>query len=209
MELGVTELLIAVIGLISVSAFNRPAMLNQFKHWPYMEARNKEWYRIFTAGFLHAGWLHLLINVFVLWMFGSYVEHVFMMLFGRVMGSINYLLLFILTVGAANIPSFQRYREVPYFSAIGASGAVSGIVFVFILFNPWQMLYLYGIIPIPGIIGGLLYLYYSSWASKNSHDNIDHSAHFYGALFGVLFTVALKPSIFLEFLDRLVSDFPF
>jgi len=208
MELGITELLLAIIGLVSYSAFSRPLLIQQFKHWPYAEARNKEWYRLITAGFLHAGWLHLLINGFVLWMFGSYVEHVFIMLFGRVMGSVNFLLLFLLTVVAANIPSYQRYKDFPAFSAIGASGAVSGIVFVFILFNPWQMLYLYGILPIPGIVAGILYLYYSSWASRNSMDNIDHSAHFYGAIFGVLFTVAIKPSLFMEFLDRLVADFP-
>ena len=209
MELGVTELIVAVIGLISFSAFNRPDVINEFKHWPYIENRQKQWYRFLTAGFFHAGWLHLLINVFVLWMFGSFVEDRFIAMFGSTMGSINYLLLFLSTIVAANIPSYYRYKDIPGFSAIGASGAVSGIVFVFILFLPWQMLYLYGIIPIPGIVAGILYLYYSSWASKNSRDNIDHSAHFYGAIFGVLFTIALKPSLLWEFLQRLVYDFPF
>lgn len=208
MELGITELLVAIIAVISYTAFNRPMLIAAYKHWPYAEARQRQWYRMLSAGFLHSGWLHLLINIFVLWMFGSYVEHQFINLFGTTMGPVNYLLLFLLTVVAANIPSYYAYKDIVGFSAIGASGAVSGIVFVFILFNPWQMLYLYGILPIPGIIAGLLYLYYSSWASKHGRDNIDHSAHFYGAIFGVLFTIVIQPRIFWEFLQRLVSDFP-
>ncbi len=209
MELGITEMLIAAIGIISYYAFNQPSLIARFKHWPYMEKRNREYYRMLTAGFLHAGWLHLLINVFVFWMFGSYVEHKFIALFGTLQGSVNFILLFVLTVIMANVPSYFRHNGHPGFAAIGASGAVSGIVFVFILFLPWQMLYLYGIIPIPGIIAGILYLMYSSWAGKNSRDNVDHSAHFYGAVFGVVFTIILRPRLALDFLSSLVNDFPF
>lgn len=205
----INQIIIIVTGIISFLSFSKPEWVRDFKHWPYMEHRENQWYRLLTGGFLHAGWLHLLINVFVLYMFGDYVETKFTFLFGSTFGPINYLLLYILTIIAANLPSYFRHKGDPYFSAIGASGAVSGIVFVFILFLPWQMLYLYGLLPIPGIVAGVLYLYYSSWAGKNRTDNIDHSAHFYGAIFGILFTIAIQPSVFLEFIDKLVSDFPF
>ena len=152
--------------------------------------------------------MHLLINMFVLWNFGEIVERYFQAFFGEVMGLVLYVLVYIAIIVLASVSTFIKKKNNENYMAVGASGGVSGIVFIFILFYPWEPLYLYGIIPIPGIIAGVLYLAYSSYAGKNVKDRIDHDAHFYGALVGVLLMILLKPSVFTEFLHKLVADFP-
>lgn len=150
----------------------------------------------------------MLINMFVLWSFGEIVEYHFKQFFGTTMGSVYYVLVYLATIVCASVPTYFSKRHDSQYMAVGASGGVSGIVFIFILFYPWEMLYLYAIIPIPGIIAGVLYLWYSSYASKNVRDRIDHEAHFYGALFGVVFMLLLKPSLASNFIRSLVEDFP-
>ncbi len=133
----------------------------------------------------------------------------YMSIFGETMGRLNFLLLYLLTIIFADIPTFLKHRNNPHYASVGASGAISGIVFVYILFFPWEMIYLYGVIGIPSIIAGVAYLAYSSWASKKGGDNIDHEAHFYGAVFGFLFTIVLKPSLFGDFIKNLTTNMPF
>lgn len=208
MNISITLIIVVVTVLISIQAFNRPGMIDQLKHWPYREKRNNEWYRLITSGFVHGSWLHLGINMFVFYEFGQFIEIAFLDFFGETMGRINYVLLYLLTIAAGDMPSYFAYKDQPGYGSIGASGAVSGILFIFILLNPWQTLLLYFIIPAPAILVGVGYLWYSSWASRHSDDNIDHMAHFYGALFGVLFTIALKPDLAVRFVRKL-SELPF
>ena len=96
-----------------------------------------------------------------------------------------------------------------YFASIGASGAVAGILFMYIMLNPWAMLGLFAIIPVPAILFGGLYLWYSSWASKNSHDLVDHDAHFFGAVTGMIILVAIQPSVFGIFIQEVIQGLPF
>lgn len=203
--MSLTVILLIVCVIVSYLCFNNQALFEKLKHWPYFEVRNKEYHRMLTSGFVHGSWLHLIINMFIFWQFGEAVEMYYQFLFGELAGRILYFFLFIATIIFADVPTLLKHKDNIHYSAVGASGAVSGIIFVSILFDPWQLLYLYGILPIPGIVAGVLYLIYSSWASKNSQDNIDHDAHFYGALFGMLFTILLKPSLFLHFIQALVS----
>ncbi len=204
-----TVLIVVITGLVSYLAFNNRDLFVKLQHRPYVEARNKEYYRFISSGLVHGGWLHLLINLFVLYEFGRVVEFQFLSMFGETMGRINFLLLYTLTIIFADIPTFLKHRNNPGFASVGASGGVSGIIFVYILFYPWEMLYLYGILPIPGIVAAIAYVWYSSYASKHSRDHIDHDAHLYGALFGMLFAIVLKPSLFSQFLERLVNNVPF
>lgn len=207
-NMNITDILSIIIIVISIYAFNKPQIIERFKHYPYREKRHKEYYRMVTSGFLHGSWLHLLINVFVLWEFGKIVEWNYKSYFGESLGSIYYLLLFFLTIIVADLPTYIKHKDRSGFASIGASGAVSGIVFVFILIEPWQMLYLYGIIPIPAVVGGMAYLGYSQWASKNSKAPIDHDAHIYGALFGMVFTIVLAPHLLSEFWSKFISILP-
>lgn len=206
-HISITIIIVFITFLISYRAFNKPELINKYRHYPYRELKG-ETYRLLTGGFYHGSWLHLLINLFVLWQFGEIVESYYKHWFGDLMGGFLFILMYLSCIMVANFFTFTKHRNNPHFSSIGASGAVSGVVFIYILIGPWQMLYLYALIPIPGILAGLLFLWYSNWASKRGGDLIDHDAHYYGALYGILFTLLLKPSLLLDFFRNL-ADVPF
>ncbi len=207
--MSLTLIIIILTCAISYKTFQDRGSFLKLMHYPFQEKRGKEFYRLITSGFLHGGWEHLGINMFVLYMFGDIIEKEFLFVFGDVMGRINYLLLYLLSIIFANIPTFLMNKDNQGFSSVGASGAVSALVFVFILFHPWQMLYLYFVIGCPAIIAGVLYLLYSSYAAKRGTGNTDHVAHFAGAVFGFIFAIILKPSLFSDFMDALVNNAPF
>ena len=205
----VTLLIIIVTCIISLMCFENRALFDQLKHHPVSEANNNEWYRMVTSGFLHADYIHLGINMYVLYGFGTFVEREFLGQYGEVFGRTIYLLLYIVMIVIADIPSFVKHKNNYGYSAIGASGAVSGVLFIFILLRPWAQLELYFFIPIPAIIFGVLYLLYSSWASKNARDNIGHDAHFFGAVAGMVLASFLLPYILGDFIGQFVNGFPF
>ena len=207
--MSVTLALVIITGLISYQAFTNPAMKAKLLHRPVEEHRDKEYYRLLTHGFIHADWTHLLINMYVLYMFGEMVERYFTHSMGGMKGRMAYLFMYLATIVAASLYTHFKHKNNPYYAALGASGATSGIMFAFALFDPWAILLLFFILPCPAIVAAVLYLVYSSWASKNSRDNIGHDAHFWGAVFGFLFTIALNPPFFSQFVDRLVNDMPF
>ena len=152
--------------------------------------------------------MHLFVNMFVLYEFGRPVESYLTYYFGTSGGSILYLMTYLLIIVMGDIPTYYKNRNNPYFASVGASGGVSGILFIFILLYPWSMLGLFAIIPVPAIVFGVLYLWYSTWASKNQNGNIDHEAHFYGAVAGMLIAVITRPEILPEFIDNLITNFP-
>ncbi|MEN0046219.1 MAG: rhomboid family intramembrane serine protease [Bacteroidota bacterium] len=207
--MSITLAIIAITCLISYPALSNRGMLEQLKHSPYMESTQKEYYRFITSGFVHGSLPHLILNMYVLYIFGETVENYFVQVFGDSMGRINYLLLYLLAIIIGDLPTYVKHQNNPNFASVGASGAVSAILFVFILFNPWSMLLLFFVIPCPAILAAILYVGYSTWASKNQNDMIDHDAHLYGAIFGFVFAIALKPDLFNYFLQRLVEDAPF
>jgi membrane associated rhomboid family serine protease len=143
--------------------------------------------------------------MFVLYSFGLAVERYYSFIFGNA-STIIFLLLYISSVGAANVFSYYKHQNNSSFISVGASGAVSAIVFVSILFDPYRPLYLYGLIGIPGILLGIGYLIYSYYMSNKGTDNIDHNAHLYGAIYGMLFTIVFKPSLFLAFVFKLLGN---
>jgi membrane associated rhomboid family serine protease len=208
LNISITLLIIIFTALISYQGFTKYEVINRLKHFPVRELDGKEYYRLLTSGFVHADWTHLLVNMFVLYSFGEYIESFIIHEFGNTPGRIIYLVLYLLNIILANIPTTIRHGHNSSFSSIGASGAVSGIIFIFILLQPWSILYLFFIIPVPAIIAGVGYLIYSSWAANQGHGRLDHSAHFAGAISGMLMIVLLKPEIITSFLYRLVHDFP-
>jgi len=205
MTVSITLIICVLTFLISYQAFNDRKLFENLKHFPYVESRRKEFYRMVTSGFVHGSWMHLLINLFVLYQFGGIVETIYGQIFGKSMGGMMFTLMYITTLIVADIPSYLKHKNNPHYGAIGASGAVSGIVFIYVLFAPWELLYLYAIIPIPSIIAAIAYVVYSSWASKNRNDNIGHDAHLYGALFGIVFTILIYPESLSIFLERLMA----
>jgi membrane associated rhomboid family serine protease len=206
--MSITVILAILTTIISAQAFKKPFYSQILGHHPYSEKHKNEWYRLFTCGFVHGSWTHLFVNMFVLWMFGERIEYYFTQIWGPLMGRVYFVLIYILTIAGANIPSLLKHKDNVGYYSIGASGAVSGIVFIFILFHPWEKLYLYFVLPIHGIVAGILYLIYSNWASKKSNDHIDHSAHFAGAIIGVGLLLLLKPSLVNLFMSRFLDGLP-
>ena len=156
--------------------------------------------------FSTADYVHLAINMLVLYSFGRYVEQKLGQLEDQGIifsGPFFFILLYVGSIALASLSTVTRYRNNEGYSAVGASGAVSAVVFTYIFFAPLQKIYFYMVLPIPGILFGILYLVYSSYMGKRGKDNVNHSAHFWGAVVGFLFPILLEPSLFLGFLEHL------
>ena len=186
--LSITLLIVLFTTLVSISAFGKPTVIDQFIFDPVTINRRQQWYRFFTCGLIHADWEHLLFNMLSLFLFGQMVESAFQsdILFGE-QGKLFYALLYLSALFLSLVPTFWKERENRYYRSLGASGAVSAIVFVGILLNPTAKIGLSLIPPIiPGYIFGPLYLLLSAWLGKRGGDQINHSAHISGAIAGVV-----------------------
>jgi membrane associated rhomboid family serine protease len=190
MSAPLTLAFIVITGITSYQAFNNQDLYLKLIFNPYTIQKRKEWYRFWSYGLLHANWLHLGLNLFVLFGFGISVELAYKEVFGP-LGSIYYLLLYGLGLAASSLFDYFKHKDNYNYNAVGASGAVSAVLFAAILFNPTQILLIYGIIPIPAVIGGALYLGYSYYMARKGNDNIGHDAHFWGAVWGFTFTAIL------------------
>ncbi len=197
-----TLLIIIITALFSIAAFNKTELMHRYNFNPYQVVHRKQWYRIFSHAFLHANWEHLIINMVVLFSFGNALSRYFNWYFGK-----NVLFLYLgIYVGGIIISSlFTLFKEKNNFNynAVGASGAVSAVVFACIFFDPMNKIYFMGFVPIPGILFGVLYLAYSYYMGKKSNDNIGHDAHFWGAVYGFIFPILLKPQLLSNFFDKL------
>ncbi len=199
--MSVNYIILIVIGLFSFSAFSYSELFYKFQLNPWSVVNRKQYYRVFTHGFLHADWTHLLINLFVLYSFGSTVIFYFNHYLGGY-AEIRFLIFFLTALPVSSLYSTIKHRNNPNYNAIGASGAVSAVVFAYIFFNPKALIMLFAIIPIPGIVFGLLYLGYSVYMSKKQIDNIGHDAHFWGAVYGILFPIISNPSLLNMFIKK-------
>ncbi|HMT30159.1 MAG TPA: rhomboid family intramembrane serine protease [Bacteroidia bacterium] len=199
-----TNAIVAITVLLSILAFYNGEVMNRLIFNPYMITERRQWYRFISSGFIHADWIHLAVNMLVLWSFGNVVEDYFVSIFEE-KGLFYYFLLYIGGLAISITPSYKRNMHNAGYNALGASGAVAAVLFAAILFRPMDKIYLYGIIGLPGILVGISYLLYSYYMDKKGGDNVNHDAHLWGAIFGVVFTISLKPSIFLHFLDQLTS----
>ncbi len=193
-----TIILIVITSLVSLSAFNDGRVFQSLLFEPFVIRARGEWYRFITHAFIHANWPHLLVNMFVLYMFGRNVE----MLYGMITGGspvVPFLILYGGGILFSSLPSFKRYMLDPSYRAVGASGAVSAVLFAQILMLPTTSVYFFLIpFPIPAFVFGILYLFYSWYMDRKGGDNVAHDAHFYGALFGILYTAALDPQLLFD-----------
>ncbi|MDR1022049.1 MAG: rhomboid family intramembrane serine protease [Prevotellaceae bacterium] len=204
-----TIILVAVTVLVSITALKQRPIFDKLLLSPYRMVYHKEWYRIVTHGFIHADYVHLAVNMIVLYSFGGAVEMWLDELHAEGMTSLPMLHYFALYFGGmvvATISTIAKHKDVYDYSAVGASGAVSAVLFTFIFFQPWSMLYLMGVIPVPGIVFGPLYLWYSSYMGRRSADNVNHDAHFYGAIFGFLYPIAIDPQLLVNFIRQLLMN---
>lgn len=200
-----TIIIIVITALISVSAFSNRNIYRRLVFNAYDIKHFNNHYRFISYGFLHADWMHLIVNMLVLYMFGSGVESFFSMLWpGK--GWFYFILLYMGGIAMSTIPSFGKHKDDYSYNAVGASGAVSAVLFSFILFQPLNKVYFFLIpVGIPAVIFGVLYLAYSWYMSKKNIDNIGHDVHFWGAVYGMVFTLAIKPAIGINFL-QIIKD---
>lgn len=207
--MSITLVIVIITCLVSYQAFNNPVLKSKLVHHPYSVSRNKEYYRWITSGLIHRDWIHLGINMFVFYQFGGTVERVFTSpdFFGPTTGPIVYLLFYIIAITASDLPYFAQHKDDPTRASAGASGAVSAILFAYMMFFPWVKMYLYGIIPIYSIVAGVLYLAYETYAlNKNrAGDTTNHLAHIFGAVFGILGLITLKPLMATVYLQNILQ----
>lgn len=190
---SVLLIVIAVTAVISFIAFNNQNIFEKYKFNVGAILRNKEYIRLLSAGFLHGDLMHLLFNMMTLYFFGPIVNQAF--------GDFGFLMIYFGSILLGNLFSLYLYKNQSWYSAIGASGGVSGILFASIAMIPDLGIYFFFIpIPIPGYIFGFLYFAYSVYSMLNprQQDNIGHAAHLGGAFFGLLYAVALQPERAIE-----------
>ena len=190
-------IVIAITCITSYIGFQKPELFQKYKFEVGAIQRRKEYIRLISAGFLHADFTHLLFNMMTLYFFGPIVIQAF--------GEMGFLVVYFGSIILGNLFSLYLYKNQLWYSAIGASGGVSGILFASIAMIPDLGIYFFFIpIPIPGYIFGLLYFGYSVYSMLNPResDNIGHAAHLGGAFFGLVYAVAFQP-------DRALSNAPF
>jgi membrane associated rhomboid family serine protease len=186
---SITVIIIIITVLISVTAFRSEKVMNDLIFYPPAVTDNKQFYRFISCGFIHADIAHLAFNMISLYLFGEFVENKFQEIFGYG-GRILYMVLYLLALVVSLLPTYFRNRHNQQYRSLGASGAVSAVVFAGLMIAPYVKVGLFIIPPvIPGFIFGPLYLIISAWLDKKGGDNINHSAHIWGALFGVAFLI--------------------
>lgn len=171
---------------------------------PWAVKHRGEWYRFLSGGFFHADWLHLLINMFVLWSFGSFVEGAFRTLLGNLWGELAFAGLYFSALAASSLSTYFKHNNNPHYISVGASGAVSAVVFSSVLLAPWETVLVF-FIPMPAIVMGVLYLLYSWWMARRAADRINHEAHLWGAVWGLVFTATVLFEYLPALLTRLIS----
>lgn len=205
--MSVTIIIIAITVIVSLLAFNNHEIFRRLAFNAYDIKHFKNSYRFLSYALIHADWIHLFINMMVLYSFGRIVEQYYELLFG-LKGILYFILLYVGGTALSTLPSYGKYKDDYTYTAVGASGAVSAVVFTYILFDPLGKLTLFPIpIGIPAIIFGILYLIYSAYMGKKNIDNVGHDAHFWGAIFGFVFTIILKPDLIVRLFSILSNIF--
>ncbi len=201
----VTFILIAINVLFSLIGFSNKNMLDKTIMWPYGVKRHKQYHRFITSGFLHADFMHLFFNMFTLYFFGRNIEYIFTAAFPN--GRIWYLVLYFTALIVSDIPSYLKNKDNINYRSLGASGAVSAIVFAAVLFNPWQQFRLYGFITMSATVFAVLYIVYCIYMGRKQADNVNHDAHLWGSVYGLAATfvlvAALRPDIFPGIIEEL------
>lgn len=185
--------------LFSFLAFSNEVLFNRLCLYPYlMKNRKNEYFRFISVGFVHADIGHLTFNMLTLYFFGNKLEHIF--------GELQFVLFYFSALALSALPDYQKQLNNPQYKACGASGAVSSVLLSLVLFQPWGVVYIKFIIPVYFILFAAFYIIYS-WhkSSREATDNIAHGVHLWGALYGLAFTLLVKPESLSMFLDAVTK----
>ena len=195
----ITLIILAVTCVVSFMALNNGKLLDDLLLWPPAIQRSREYYRLVTYGLVHADFGHLLFNMFTLFFFGRAMEP----FYTGVLGTLGFALFYIGGLVVSILPTWLKNRNNPDYRSLGASGAVSAVLFAYILIAPWQQIIVL-VIPMPAIVYAVLYTAYSIYMDRRGQGNVNHSAHLWGAAYGVLFTIAINHRVLPHFLDALM-----
>ncbi len=206
MEFTITIAIIAITCIISFTAFNSEKIINDLIFWPPMIKNKNQYYRFVTSGFIHADIMHLAFNMLALYSFsralianGVSLENFFVLKVGK----IGFIAFYLLGIIVSEVPSYIRNRNNYSYRSLGASGAVSAVIFASILFNPWSVIGVF-FIPMPAIVFAVLYVVFTIYMDRRGGDNVNHSAHLWGAIYGILATIAIEPKVIAHFLEELM-----
>ncbi len=185
-------------------AMESESLKNKLMFNPYMIHHHKQWYRFFTNGFIHADWIHLAFNMYALYILGTGVEIVFSWdeVYGA-NGPVFYILLYIGGLVMSSLFSYEKHKHNIHYNALGASGAVSAVIFAFIIIRPTATL-MFGL---PAYLFGLLTLAFEHYLSKRGGTGIAHDAHYWGSIYGIVLTLTLKPSLAIDFIHKIQGTY--
>ena len=187
MNFTITIAIIAITTLISIGGFYNQKIKEDLIFYPPAISQYNQWYRFFSGGLIHADVAHLFFNMYTLYMFGDAVEGEFVQLFGNV-GKLLYIIMYVTALAACLLPNYFKHKNNAYYSSLGASGAISAVVFAFIFLNPGiKMGLIFLPIPLPAFVFGLLYLGVTTYLSRRGGSHINHSAHLWGSVYGIFF----------------------
>jgi len=201
----VTFIIIIVTAIISYTSFSNIELFDKLKFNAYQIKHSGEKWRFFSYALVHSGWMHLIINMYVLYSFGGIVEETFNAYYGAI-GSLYYILLYVGGVIFSTLFDFGKHKDDIYYNAVGASGAVAAVVFSSILVYPSGSLFIFPIpFPLPSWLFGIAFLIYSAYMGKKGIDNIGHFTHFWGAIFGIIITIILIPNVIQNFIATIFN----
>lgn len=210
--MGITIIIVVITCIVSFLAFSNQRLTNDFIFDPPAIANQNQWYRFFSCGLIHADMGHLAFNMISLYMFGRLVESSFSEIFGG-KGVVLYVILYISSLAISLVPTYMQQKDNYRYRSLGASGAVSAVVFVGILLFPdFHIGFLFIPPVIPGFIFGPLYLIITAYLAKKGGGGINHSAHLWGALYGLAFIIVMSFTLgdfnpISNFFDRISSSF--
>lgn len=187
--MSVTLIIIIITVIVSLLAFRSPKVTNDLIFYPAGISETNQLYRFITYGFIHADLSHLFFNMYAFYLFGGACENAFIQVFGDY-GKLFYILMYFLALIASVVPDYNKNKTNSGYRSLGASGAVSAVVFTYIMFQPMQGIGLIFIpIFIPGFLFGIIFLVVSYYLGKKGGSRVNHSSHIWGALFGVIFII--------------------
>lgn len=192
-------IIIGITCVVSMLAFGNAQLIHRLILWPPAVSRDRQYYRLVSYGLIHADAQHLIFNMITLYFFGGAMER----FYGRHLGEFGYAIFYVGGLIVSILPSYFDNRENAEYRSLGASGAVSAALFASILLQPWTTLLVFYALPMPAIVYAVLYIGYSIYMDRRGGGNVNHSAHLWGAAYGVALTVVIDPSVISAFIDSL------
>lgn len=201
-SMSISLLIMGITVAISVLAMQKSSWTSAMTMNPYRISKKNEYWRFITSGFIHADFTHLFFYLFSFYFFGGQLEYIFNTIFPG-FGVAMFVLFYLSAIVAADLPTYFKQQKNSYFNSLGASGAVSAVIFAGILFFPTEKIYLFGLLGIPGFIYAGLFTWYSIEMDKRGRDYVNHSAHLYGALYGIVFMTLTYPQVWVTFVQQI------